>query len=237
MKATPTVHVDEATEMLTKINHKIEKLFLAQQVEPLIDLYHEDAVVFAEYKPAMTEPTTINHFYITWLGTVNIGAFQKTIYEVQVFSRYLLELGTFDCSYSNTTNHPAQTIYRGKYIVFWQQDNQRQWRIVAEIFGSDTYLTAENVPYADVTVPEPKMPATLNVAPTLWTTVNRLNNQVTRDVGLSNTFIGIASMAAPMLGAVLVSVGYVWIFTASTITSLAALLLLLLRVRDPRFVG
>ena len=53
-------------------------------------------------------------------------------------------------------------------------------------------------------------------------------------VGLVNTLIGIGSIVAPLLGAVLVSIGYMWVFAASMVVSLASLLMLRFWVKEPR---
>lgn len=182
LNTTSDVAADRATKMLTEVNHNLEELLLNKQIQPLIDFYDQHAVVFAEYKSAMTEQTTIEHFYTDWLSLVDISAFKKIIYEVQVFRGYLLEVGTIHLSYSHTINKAEETIYHGKYMVFWQQGNEGQWRILSEIFGSETYLTPEEVPYAKVTIKECEMSENLNVDPELWSRVNNLNEQVIKDV-------------------------------------------------------
>lgn len=55
-------------------------------------------------------------------------------------------------------------------------------------------------------------------------------------LGLANTLTGLGSMIAPIAGAALVIAGYSWVFAASMLTSLAALLMLRFWVTDPRFV-
>lgn len=55
-------------------------------------------------------------------------------------------------------------------------------------------------------------------------------------IGLTNTLAGIGSMAAPLLGALLVRVGYSWLFGASMAVSLLAFLLLRFWVKEPREV-
>ena len=56
-------------------------------------------------------------------------------------------------------------------------------------------------------------------------------------LGLANTLTGLGSMIAPLVGAGLVMIGYSWVFIASMLTSLVALLMLRFLVRDPRFAG
>ncbi len=54
-------------------------------------------------------------------------------------------------------------------------------------------------------------------------------------VGIANTGIGLASVAAPLLGAGLAKINYGWTFAASAATSLVALLLMHWWVREPRW--
>lgn len=56
-------------------------------------------------------------------------------------------------------------------------------------------------------------------------------------VGLASTLTGIGSAIAPLIGAGLVRVGFSWAFAASTITSLAALLMMRYWVKEPRFIS
>jgi MFS family permease len=53
--------------------------------------------------------------------------------------------------------------------------------------------------------------------------------------GLTNTSVGVASMLGPLLGAALALLGYSWLFMASAILSLLALLGFHWWVREPRF--
>ena len=55
-------------------------------------------------------------------------------------------------------------------------------------------------------------------------------------LGLANTLTGLGSVIAPIVGAALVYVGYSWVFVASMLASLAALLMFHFWVEDPRFV-
>ncbi|MEM7336543.1 MAG: MFS transporter [Chloroflexota bacterium] len=54
-------------------------------------------------------------------------------------------------------------------------------------------------------------------------------------VGITNTLSGIGSIIAPLLGALLVLVGFDWVFLASMIASLIAVLMLRFWVKEPRF--
>ena len=63
----------------------------------------------------------------------------------------------------------------------------------------------------------------------------RMDDCKTVPPSITNTLIGIASMAAPLIGLAFVEIGYTPLFIASTLTSLVALLLLRYWVKEPRF--
>lgn len=56
-------------------------------------------------------------------------------------------------------------------------------------------------------------------------------------VGLANTFVGLASLAAPLLGAWLAGLGYNWVFAASALFSLLGFVAMRGWVREPRWAN
>jgi MFS family permease len=54
-------------------------------------------------------------------------------------------------------------------------------------------------------------------------------------VGMANTVVGLVSIAAPLLGAWLTGIGFVWVFAASAMFNLAALIAMRWWVREPRW--
>jgi Na+/melibiose symporter-like transporter len=56
-------------------------------------------------------------------------------------------------------------------------------------------------------------------------------------LGITNTGVGLVSIAAPLLGAWLASIGYNWLFAVGAAVNLAALITMRWCVRDPRWVG
>lgn len=52
--------------------------------------------------------------------------------------------------------------------------------------------------------------------------------------GMANTAVGVVSIAAPLLGALLATRGYAWVFAASAVANLVALLLMRYWVQEPR---
>jgi MFS family permease len=56
-------------------------------------------------------------------------------------------------------------------------------------------------------------------------------------LGLANTIVGVVSVIAPLLGALLASAGYGWVFAASVVVNLAALAIMHFGVREPRWAS
>jgi MFS family permease len=56
-------------------------------------------------------------------------------------------------------------------------------------------------------------------------------------IGIANTSVGLVSIAAPLLGAWLASIGYGWLFAVGAVVNLAAFAVMHWRVREPRWTG
>ncbi|CAN5843642.1 MFS transporter [soil metagenome] len=53
-------------------------------------------------------------------------------------------------------------------------------------------------------------------------------------IGIANTAVGIGNALGPIIGGVLATVSYIWLFGASALIALAALLIMVFTVREPR---
>ncbi len=144
---------------IVEINNTIEHVYLSEKVDSLINLYHHEATFFPEYKPAIFDITKLRSFYQDWFKAIDIKAYTKKIYKVEVFSDYILEIGNFSLDYLSVD--PLPHTYSGKYMVLWKSSPDGKLSIISETFGSDKYLEPENVPYADVQIEE-KTPLSRN---------------------------------------------------------------------------
>src|SRR5687767_12610128 len=146
--------VDKTAQQLKKkieaVNNRIERLYMKEDVDSLITLYVSDLTFFPEYKSAIFETKKLKDFFKAWLRDGDIAAYKKDIYSVEVFADHILEIGTFNLTYSSVS-HP-QDQYSGKYMILWKGDKAGNLKIVSETFGASTYIEPEAVPYANVQV-------------------------------------------------------------------------------------
>jgi ketosteroid isomerase-like protein len=146
---------------LEATNNRIEQLYLTEDANALTSLYASQFTFFPEYKPAIFEIKVLNKFFKDWFTVGDVKIYKKKISAVEVYSDYLLELGTFSFHYSSIKN--PQGDYKGNYMVLWKRANDGKLSIISETFGADTYIEPEVVPYEDVQVDETNFTAIDNV--------------------------------------------------------------------------
>lgn len=156
-----TRNPDDSRIELEAINSRMEQLYLTEDVNTLTSLYASEFTFFPEYKPAIFEIKALNNFFKDWFTAGDVKMYKKKISAVEVYSEYLLELGTFNLRYSSVKN--PQDEYKGNYMVLWKSNNKGKLSIISETFGADTYIEPEVVPYANVRVEATNFTATDNV--------------------------------------------------------------------------
>lgn len=134
------------------MNNKVEQLYLMEDVNALTSLYTEQLTFFPEYKVAIYDIKTLASFFKDWFKGGSVNAYKKKIHAVEPIADHILETGTFNVRYSSM--HQSQGEYKGQYMILWKTDNAGKLSIVSEIFGSNTYIEPQLVPYADVEVKE-----------------------------------------------------------------------------------
>jgi len=165
---------------LEQINRRIEHNYVTENSDSLSSWYTERLTFFPEYKPAIFNSKNLKKFYKDWFKAVEVKTYQKKIVTVELLGDYLLEIGTFSSNYLSARQTPLE--YNGKYLIMWQKDPNRKWRIMSEAFGANTYLDAVAVPYATVQVSESTISAKNEVSPALLAEVEEFNAAVIKAV-------------------------------------------------------
>lgn len=177
-------HVTNATEQwrigLEAINNKIEQLHQTKDLNSLIALYASELTFSAEYKPAIFETNTLKGFFKDWFNEADIKTYRKKILSVEIFADHILEIGTFNMTY--TTAHNPQGEYTGRYMILWKKDAHEKLMIVSETFGADKYIEPNAVPYAAVQVEETSFTAIHNVSKKLIAEVEEFDAVVLKAV-------------------------------------------------------
>lgn len=140
---------DPRTE-LERMNRRIRTAYLNRDVNLLTGFYADSFILMPEYKPAIGSRKGLSAFYNGWFRTVKNTAYDKRIDKAERYGNYLLETGTFQLQYDS--GRIAARQYAGNYMIMWKRDTKGKLKIMAELFGSDSYLTARDVPYAHVQV-------------------------------------------------------------------------------------
>lgn len=175
-----THKVEDPLIEIKKINEKIEQAALNKMADSVVSFYIEDLTFFAEYKPALFDARSLKAFYNDWFRMANISAYKKKTVTVETISNYLLEIGNFQLNYSSVPDSLRE--YTGKYMMLWKRDGQGRLRIVSEAFGSDKYISADQVPYADVEVKETSLVSKNEVPGAVYVEVEAFNAGVIKAV-------------------------------------------------------
>lgn len=141
---------DKITLELETINEKIQRLLLNKDADSLVALYSAKFTFLPEFKSAITERNTLKKFYNDWFNSVNDMTYKKTIYKVEAFADYDLEIGNFSLTYSTAQN--SKKDYTGKYMIMWKRNAKKELTILSEAFGSDKHIGPDDVPYATVEI-------------------------------------------------------------------------------------
>jgi ketosteroid isomerase-like protein len=169
---------------IKKSNEQFEQAVLNRNADSVVSFYAENLTFFPEYKPALFDNKRLRAFYNDWFRVVNISAYKKKTVKVEAISNYLLEIGTFRISYSFVPDSMRE--YTGKYMMLWKRDGQGRLRIVSETFGSDKYISAEQVPYAGVEVEETSLVSKNEVPEAVYAEVEAFNARVIKAVEEGN---------------------------------------------------
>ena len=129
------------------INKNLEHLYITENVNALIGLYAESFTFFPEYKTAILDIDTLRKFFTSWFTAADFKKYKKTIYAIEGYSDYLLEMGALQMEYSVAD---IESKYEGHYMILWKRDENGRLRVVSEIFGANKYLDPKDVPYANV---------------------------------------------------------------------------------------
>ncbi len=135
---------------LEQMNRRIRTAYLNGDAHLLTELYADSFILMPEYKPAISSPEDLKSFYTDWFRTVTNTACDRRIDKAERYGNYLLETGTFQLRYDSARTAPRQ--YAGNYMIMWKRDKKGRLNIMAELFGSSSYLGAGDVPYAHVAV-------------------------------------------------------------------------------------
>ena len=166
---TSTCTVDKWRLEIEALNDKIEQLFIRKNINMLVGLYADEFTYFPEYKPAIFKSNELKEFLTDWFKAANIKTYKKKIYQVEVYSGYVLEMGTFRFDYFAIDKKDKE--YEGHYMILWKRNGSGRLSIVSETFGANKYIEPQDVPYASVKLVKSSVTPTPRVIDQIYTDV------------------------------------------------------------------
>ena len=173
------VYCQQEKQEIEAINSSIAHFYTAGMADSIVACYGKTFMYMPEYKPVITNTADLQAFYAGWFKSVAIKDYSKHIYEILPIDSFLLETGNFSLKYAKA-GHPAN--YSGKYMIIWKRGPAGKLQIVSEIFGSNTYIAGENMPYTGVVVKENTLLDENNVSEKILPAVLAYSEQVAKAV-------------------------------------------------------
>ncbi|WP_433830093.1 YybH family protein [Flavobacterium anhuiense] len=109
--------------------------------------YTDQSVLMPEHSRQRVGKKAIAGFYEQWLTQAKVNSYEKTIFELQDFGDYVLEIGNFTENLHLKDLKPY--VYSGKYMVVWKKAVKNKMTIAAEIWGANSYFDDRFIPEID----------------------------------------------------------------------------------------
>lgn len=133
-------------KQLEDYNSSFASAFIKGDNNGLLKSYTNSSVFMPEHSRQRIGRNEIASFYQQWLTDSKVTFYQKTIFELQDIGNCILEIGNFT---ENLHKKDDQSrTYKGKYMVIWKPSLKKgqPMTIVAEIWGSDSYIDDKLLP-------------------------------------------------------------------------------------------
>lgn len=135
-------------KQLQDYNVAFASAFTTGDKNTLLKSYTDQSILMPEHSRQRKGKTDIANFYKQWLDQAKVVSYQKTIFDLQDFGNYVLEIGNF-AEDLNIKDQKSYT-YSGKYAVLWKKGSKTNpMTIAAEIWGADSYFEDKNIPDID----------------------------------------------------------------------------------------
>jgi len=131
-----TTEQTEVTKAIRALNAEFERNVRAQSASQLVQAaYAEDAVVLPPNQPMVSGRTQITEF---WQGMFGAGLKDASLETVRVEASGDLasEIGKYTLTIQPKDAAPVQA--QGKYLVALRRQADGAWRLVADMFSSDS---------------------------------------------------------------------------------------------------
>lgn len=137
---------DALWQQIEAKNTAIAKAFIAGDTKALQSQYMQWAVIMPEHTTTRKGETLIRQYYTEWLASAKMDSYSKTIYEIQDFDGWALEIGTFVQKFTLKSGQTHN--YDGKYMVLWRISDKLETSpfIAAEIWGANNYINDADFP-------------------------------------------------------------------------------------------
>ncbi|MDQ1409891.1 MAG: hypothetical protein QOJ41_1626 [Acidobacteriaceae bacterium] len=107
-----------------------------KDVEKSVSFYAEDGLMLPSNAPKAAGKAQIRDLWSHMVASPGFGvSFGPTKIEVAKSKDMAYEVGTYEMTVNDPQATPTTVL--GKYVVVWQKQSDKQWKVVADIFNPD----------------------------------------------------------------------------------------------------
>ena len=179
LQAQPTI---EAYNKIEKASKELGVAIQTESLETVTTQFVMNATLLPEYHNSLWGIPQIHAYYSQFFEKTQTKHYQKVPFEILKVGPYFVESGTFEHHYKNPKGSDFE--YKGKYMTYWEFQEDGNPKIIAYISGASHYFEADMLDF--IAVPSQDRPTLKST--TQWEhQIERRRKQVYHAVLTSNT--------------------------------------------------
>lgn len=145
---SPSQESSRSFPLIRQASENLGTALCSGDLKTTISLHLPESFVLPEYHFALESKSEIKNYYDKFFTLSSCHLYEKDILEIQQFGSYYLELGTFTHRYRIPSEEEVS--YQGKYMTLWTTFTEGQFKVLANIWGSSSWIDAKKLHFFDV---------------------------------------------------------------------------------------
>jgi ketosteroid isomerase-like protein/S-formylglutathione hydrolase FrmB len=180
-------------DRVENMNRHLQEAYVSKDANAVLAFYADNPIYFPQYKQAILDKNSLKAFFTSLFKTVDMKSYSKKIYSVESLGDHLIEIGKFNMTF--TSNGDSERTFAGNYLVEWIRNTDNTFSIASETFGSDSYVKADQVPYAATEVPQPSYNRNPDVSNDVLNQTQKYDSTVLKSIAEGDTRMRMAGFA------------------------------------------
>lgn len=144
----------ESRNAIVQGSKELGLAFEMESINQIVGLFDTNATLLPEYHRSLWGITQIQAYYTMFFEKTKTKSYQKEPFELLKVGPYYVESGTFEHDYKTPNDQDFK--YKGKYMTYWEFQEDGNPKVIAHISGASHYFEADKLDF--VTVPSQERP-------------------------------------------------------------------------------